>query len=67
VDSWIPRSENPDIHPTDEDLSAGTPDIHPTDEDLSAGTPDMGHPACGSGDPRYSRPGDRHYLLTDTF
>jgi hypothetical protein len=29
----------PVLHPTDEDLSAGTPVLHPTDEDLSAGTP----------------------------
>ncbi len=27
------------LHPTEEDLSAGTPVLHPTDEDLSAGTP----------------------------
>ncbi len=31
--SWSPRSENPDIHPTDEDLSVGTPDLgHPTEQ-----------------------------------
>ena len=31
--NWLPaypRSENPDLHPTDEDLSVGTPDLgHP--------------------------------------
>ena len=27
---WIPRSQNRDLHPTDEDLSVGTPDLgHP--------------------------------------
>ena len=33
----------PVLHPTDEDLSAGTPVLHPTDEDLSAGTPVLGY------------------------
>ena len=42
--SCFSRSQKRDLHPTDEDLSAGTPDLHPTDEDLSAGTPDFGHP-----------------------
>ena len=32
-----------DLHPTDNDLSAGTPVLHPTDNDLSAGTPVL-HP-----------------------
>jgi hypothetical protein len=25
--AWRPASENPDLHPTDEDLSVGTPDL----------------------------------------
>jgi hypothetical protein len=37
----------PDLHPTNEDLFAGTPDLHPTNEDLFAGTPDLGYPATG--------------------
>ena len=29
--SCFPRYENPDLHPTDEDLSVGTPDLgHPS-------------------------------------
>jgi len=43
----ILRLTTPDLHPTDEDLSAGTPGAekrsgphsHPSDEDLSPGTP----------------------------
>jgi protoporphyrin/coproporphyrin ferrochelatase len=38
VDLCFPRSENPDLHPTDEDLSVGTPDLgHPNEMGL-------GHP-----------------------
>ena len=40
----VPRSQNRDLHPADQGLSAGTPDLHPADQSPSAGTPDLGHP-----------------------
>ncbi len=42
VESHILDFEPVDLHPTNEDLSAGTPALHPANEDLSAGTPGTG-------------------------
>jgi hypothetical protein len=46
---WFPRSQNRDLHPTDEDLPAGTPDL--------------GHPAVGRGE-LFFEPGHLRYVVS---